>query len=144
MESLGTQLLLPTRQVAAVPVEASKAANSSVTSGNSKIDDVLSTAFPDQEASQASIRTDNEDEVVPVDSLSVPHVGPVEGKLLKGADGRLYALEMMRLTPRDANYVREEIGGTGLIAADKLAKADRNLGMVCILRHELISAFIQV
>lgn len=51
------------------------------------------------------IRIDAEDEVCPADSETVPHIGPIEGKLLKGSDGRIYVLEMTRLTPRDANYV---------------------------------------
>jgi hypothetical protein len=52
------------------------------------------------------VKTDEEDEVVSLDSTSVPHYGPVEGKILMGTDGRLYALELMRLTPRDANFVK--------------------------------------
>lgn len=32
------------------------------------------------------------------------------GKVLRGSDGRDYLLEMMRLTPRDANYVHGEKG----------------------------------
>ncbi len=52
------------------------------------------------------IRVDDLDEHAPLDSDVIPHVGPVEGKLLEGSDGRLYALEMLRLTPRDANYLK--------------------------------------
>jgi hypothetical protein len=43
---------------------------------------------------------------VPPESVDIPHIGPLEGKILRGSDGRLYALEMTRLTPRDANYVK--------------------------------------
>ena len=49
---------------------------------------------------------DLEDEVMPVDSETVPHTGCLEIKILKGTDGRAYTLEAMRLTPRDANYVK--------------------------------------
>lgn len=44
------------------------------------------------------------------DCATVPHVGPVEGKILQGADGRMYALEMIRLTPLDPNYVASSTG----------------------------------
>ena len=55
------------------------------------------------------IRVDEVDNVVDARSPSTPHCGPIEGKMLKGSDGRLYALEMMRLTPRDANYVQVRV-----------------------------------
>ena len=48
-------------------------------------------------------------------SSTTPFVGPIEGKVLRGSDGRDYLLEMMRLTPRDANYVRGP-KGTGKVA----------------------------
>jgi len=54
------------------------------------------------------VRVDDEDEAADIDSPTIPHIGPVEGKLIKGSDGRIYALEMFRLTPRDANYVRDK------------------------------------
>ena len=38
------------------------------------------------------------------------------GKVLRGSDGRDYLLEMMRLTPRDANFVRGD-KGTAKVAA---------------------------
>ena len=76
-------------------------------------------------------------------SPSTPHYGPIEGKVLKGTDGRVYALEMMRLTPRDANFVRGE-KGTGKIAPEVLAKADADLAVAYVLRPELINAFNQV
>ena len=49
---------------------------------------------------------DLDDEVVPETSEVVPHIGCLEIKVLKGTDGRMYTLEAMRLTPRDANYVK--------------------------------------
>jgi hypothetical protein len=93
---------------------------------------------------KASIRTDTEDEAVSIDSEFIPHVGPIEGKLLKGSDGRMYALEMMRLTPRDANYVRKTDGGTGNISEEYLDFTDSCLGITYVYRHELISIYVQV
>lgn len=52
------------------------------------------------------IRVDEENEVAEKDATSLSHVGPIEGKLLQGSDSRVYALDMVRLTPRDANYVK--------------------------------------
>ena len=54
----------------------------------------------------AGVLVDLEDEVMPADSETVPHAGCIEIKILKGTDGRCYTLEAMRLTPRDANYVK--------------------------------------
>jgi protein TIF31 len=57
------------------------------------------------------IRVDEEDEVVVIASdadaaaTTMAHIGPIEGKLLQGSDARVYALDFLRLTPRDANYV---------------------------------------
>jgi hypothetical protein len=44
---------------------------------------------------------------LPIDesNQSIQHIGAIESKMIKGSDGRLYAIEFMRLTPRDANYV---------------------------------------
>ena len=53
-----------------------------------------------------SIVIDDEDEEGALDAPAINHAGPVEGKVLLGTDNRLYALEMIRLTPRDANYVK--------------------------------------
>lgn len=52
------------------------------------------------------VQVDLDDEVAPADSLTVPHTGCLEIKVLKGTDGRAYTLEAMRITPRDANYVK--------------------------------------
>ena len=52
------------------------------------------------------IRVDDLDELSPLDSEYIPHIGPIEGKLLEGSDGRLYALEILRVTPRDANFIK--------------------------------------
>lgn len=92
---------------------------------------------------QSSIRTDDLDEVVAPDSPTVPHIGPVEGKVLKGADGRLYALEFMRLTPRDANYVPSAVGGTGHIADEVLNQGDESIRSVYVIRQELVNSFLQ-
>lgn len=74
-------------------------------------------------------------------STVVTHVGPIELKVLKGSDGRLYCLEVMRLTPRDANYVKGD-KGTGRIPKEWIDGTDDNLGIAYVLRRELVILFI--
>lgn len=38
----------------------------------------------------------------------------VEWKGIKGADGRVYMLDLIRLTPRDPNFIPPTLGGTGV------------------------------
>ncbi len=77
----------------------------------------------------------------------VPLCGPVEMKCLVGTDGRKYLLEMLRLTPRDANWVRGA-KGTGVYGdmapqRDENSNARLNIEDVAILRPELISSYIK-
>lgn len=95
------------------------------------------------DAEQASpIRVDDLDELSPCDSEFIPHIGPVEGKLLEGADGRMYALEILRVTPRDANFIKLP-SGTGNITADLLENVDEDATTAYLLRQELISGFVE-
>ena len=89
----------------------------------------------EEETSQA-VRVDSEDEAAEPGSATVPFVGPFEGKVVKGSDGRTYMLEMTRITPRDANYVAER--GTGLISPDSLAALEDDVATAHVLRHELV------
>ncbi len=102
-----------------------------------------------QEEMPTSIRIDTNDDVVMSDTVNgvdpatvVSHVGPIELKLLKGSDGRMYCLEVMRLTPRDANYVKGE-KGSGKLSKEWLDKTDDNLGIACVLRRELVVLYIE-
>jgi hypothetical protein len=61
---------------------------------------------------------------------------------LRGSDGRFYALEMTRLTPRDANYVKTR--GTGKISEADLEKIDENVCVAYVLRDELIQSYKEV
>lgn len=90
---------------------------------------------------QNPIVIDFDEENAPLDAVSIPHIGPLEGKILKGADNRLYALEMIRFTPRDANYVKDT-KGTGNIAKEYLEAVSDNVAMVYVLRNELVSSYI--
>jgi len=95
----------------------------------------------DSEMIPSPICIDYEGENAPLDAISIPHVGPLEGKILKGADNRLYLLEMIRFTPRDANYVKDT-RCTGNIAKEYLEAISDNIAMVYVIRTELINAYI--
>lgn len=88
----------------------------------------------------STIKVDEVDNVADSRSPSTPHCGPIEAKVLQGADGRNYILEMMRLTPRDANYVAGD-KGTGKVAL--LEKSDKDLAVTYVLRPELVSMYVQ-
>ena len=102
MRSLGEKLALSERSVPAVPASlpgCKKDTNRDLQNA------MIGFLGSGDNAQSQMIRVDTEDEVSPPDADTVPHIGPIEGKLLKGSDGRIYVLEMTRLTPRDANYV---------------------------------------
>lgn len=77
------------------------------------------------EGDTQSIRIDEEGEFETspdLDGAIIPHIGPIEGKIIEGSDGRKYILEFMRLMPRDPNYVKGE-KGTKLINDEVLDAA---------------------
>jgi protein TIF31 len=74
--------------------------------------------------------------------------GPAEIKCIEGADGRRYLLEVLRTTPRDANWVRGD-KGTKVFAEWLAARGDRgpddrlSLEEVALLRRELVMAYVR-
>ena len=77
--------------------------------------------------------------------------GPVEAKGIKGSDQRNYVLDLTRLTPRDANWVSKEEGGTGNweeVLSNSVKRAQRNIPnsikddewTMAVLRPELITS----
>lgn len=52
-------------------------------------------------------------DIVEQSKETVEFCGPIEMKCIRGSDGRTYCLDVTRLTPRDANWVPKECGGTG-------------------------------
>lgn len=142
MEQIAKSLFLPSRTISAtpfshlvdeVPAEAAPAVQK----------DALNKLLGSLENEESStIRVDNTDSMISEDGLTTPHIGPIEGKFLKGSDGRVYALEMMRLTPIDANYLQTEKGNKH-IAAELLAKTDKDMSVAYVLRQELISVYLQ-
>jgi protein TIF31 len=91
-----------------------------------------------------------EEEVGPNDVIE--SCVPLEAKGILGSDQRKYVLDFGRLTPRDANWVPEESGGTGKWeAAQKQSKSsgaiplslDDDEWMMNVLRPELVTRYTQ-
>ncbi len=93
------------------------------------------------DAQMNRIRIDDKDEVDPIDSSSVTHIGPVECKILEGSDGRSYLLEVFRLTPRDANYVKSD-KGSNCVDKAYLDQVDDDLAMTYVIRQELVNNYL--
>eukprot|EP01031_Cornospumella_fuschlensis_P018377 gene18377-22494_t len=96
------------------------------------------------EANTSNLRVDDEDNVAVTDGY-VPHLGPLECKLIGGTDGRTYLLEAFRLTPPDANFLPTSRGGTGLLSMVEENKEvgeryGKDIG-VCTLRRELLQLY---
>jgi hypothetical protein len=105
MRQIGTKLSIAERNVPAL----TQALGDSKSSVKTDSQNALLGFLAGGDSQTQIIRVDDLDEVADADSASIPHIGPLEGKILRGSDGRLYALEMTRLTPRDANYVKVSV-----------------------------------
>lgn len=90
---------------------------------------------------EQNIRLDDIDEVFPTDVETIKHIGPIECKMLQGADNKHYLLEVARLTPLDANYVKKANGGTGNIADEVLDTFDQTMFVTYTLRQELLNLY---
>jgi protein TIF31 len=147
MKDLAEKMFLGVRNLPQYPfgkaLDAAASEAKEVADANQADLDPLNKLIKSSETLAPPIRIDEEDNV-PVDpeTKSVPHVGPIDAKIIRGTDGRNYLLEMMRLTPRDANYVSAE-KSTTKISADDLQKVDASLTSTYILRQELIGIFLQ-
>lgn len=140
MKSICSHLHIPVRNVSLYPFRD----DASEETEESKAYRVEPTAIDAQQLSlEAPIKVDELDNIADSSSSSTtPHCGPIECKLLKGSDGKVYALEVMRLTPRDANYVAGAAGTSRLDEAS-LAGTDKDLLVTYVLRRELINLFVQ-
>lgn len=140
---IGKQFNVATRPVPIVPctderVEAAKEAMKS----NSMMS---SFAFPPQPESKSL------DECKDTTS-SVEICGPLEVKGIVGADKRQYILDLTRLSPRDANWVPKDEGGTGLFDSTDALEFSKKKSFIpsdlnddewtmAILRNELVASF---
>lgn len=90
---------------------------------------------------EQNIRLDDADEEFPADAETIRHIGPVECKMLLGADKKHYLLEVARLTPLDANYVKKANGGTGNYSDEMLGQFDSSMFVIYTLRQELVHLY---
>lgn len=87
-------------------------------------------------------------------SPTIDSCAPLEAKGIRGSDQRKYLLDISRLTPRDANWVPKEQGGTGLWEElqEKSGKAqskiptslDDDEWTLAVLRPELVTRYVKV
>ena len=171
MQTVGSKLHIAERNIFQIPLSTSNVRQHTLNEGNEGDVAVSAAAAVSAECTNAQdkavvpvgaepepmhIRIDEVDEVPPTlytnDSgissvqddpkYTIPHIGPLEGKIIQGADGRFYFLEMMRLTPRDANFVDGE-KGTGLISQETLDNIDCSLKQAYLLRQEIFVQYMQ-
>ena len=89
-------------------------------------------------------------------SPTIDICAPLEAKGIRGSDQRKYVLDMTRLTPRDANWVPKNKGGTGKWDFDtETSETLKDCGRIpeslddeewtlAVLRSELISSYAQI
>jgi protein TIF31 len=123
--NLGDVLMIATRKIKKQPLQREKS--------------VPSEDSPNEDQKLAS----NSDELIEV-------FGSIEMKGIQGSDQRTYCLDISRLTPRDANWVCEDKGGTGKfesVAPEKLldipASLEDDEWTMAVLRPELITRYVQ-
>lgn len=137
MKTIGEKLLLAERNVLAVP--SVHLNGEAPVATETQPDSMLGFLNGPEGAQSPSIKLDDDDELFPNDSKVVSHIGPLEGKLLRGSDNRLYVLEMNRLTPLDANFVQSSNGGTGNVNEGDI---DAEVSSTYCLRQELLQEYV--
>jgi protein TIF31 len=91
---------------------------------------------------QTIVLDDDDEEEGAAEDTHVRVAGAIEAKVLRGTDSRMYLLEAVRLTPRDANYVSATKGGSSKLPEDFLTKANaEGLCTAYLLRKELMQSF---
>ena len=114
MKKLGDKFFLTERYISTDPfsyLPDEEDASSSATNQSDGFGKTLgNNSASDQSSGSGYLRVDSSDDYpVAEGACTVPHVGPIEAKILQGTDGRYYMMEFMRLTPRDANYVKVSV-----------------------------------
>lgn len=121
--NLGKDLMIASREVPKLPLSDEKMAEIE------REQDYVSNSVEEKSAEATS---------------SINFFGSVELKGIRGSDCRDYCLDITRLTPRDANWVSKENGGTGKweeTSSDVVANLDDDEWIVSVLRQELIRRF---
>ena len=96
-------------------------------------------------------KSDEEENADRDTSQTIELCAPLEAKGIRGSDQRKYVLDMTRLTPRDANWIPKEKGGTGnwesvkeTVSSESVPESlDDEEWTLAVLRSELVSLFAQ-
>jgi len=99
-----------------------------------------------------SSKLDDEEKGDGDNSQTIELCAPLEAKGIRGSDQRKYVLDMTRLTPRDANWIPKEKGGTGkwdsvveTTSSDQIPESlDDEEWTLAVLRSELVSLYAQM
>jgi protein TIF31 len=99
-----------------------------------------------------SSKLDDEEKGDGDNSQTIELCAPLEAKGIRGSDQRKYVLDMTRLTPRDANWIPKEKGGTGkwdsvveTTSCDQIPDSlDDEEWTLAVLRSELVSLYAQM
>ena len=80
---------------------------------------------------------------------TITFCGPIEMKAIIGSDKRKYLMDCTRLTPRDANWIDIEKGGTGMWDNGRqkykhIPKLDGDDWVTCVLRPEIVSSYSEM
>lgn len=135
-QTIGKGLLIATRPIPREPLTESRAA---------EVDEAKS-AFPLYLEMKANMEEKKQEGDL---SPTVELCAPIEMKGIRGSDQRKYVLDVTRLSPRDANWIPNEKGGTGCWEAvgkkgNKIPeKLDDDEWAVAFLRSELVTSFAQ-
>jgi protein TIF31 len=89
-----------------------------------------------------AVQDEKEEEEEDQNATNISFIGPVEWKGIKGADDRYYLLDLLRLTPRDPNWVGGE-KGTGVWAGTEEELGALEDDTSTVLRPEALQTFVR-
>ncbi|KAL7543602.1 hypothetical protein ACHAXR_012903 [Thalassiosira sp. AJA248-18] len=112
------------------------------------------TPFPEEINDDAEKKDNGDDDGDEKDKKSIQVCGPMEMKGILGSDKRKYVLDCTRLTPRDANWVSKDSGGTGRWEDNDATSArshkfipstlEDDEWTACVLRPELVTNYAEM
>eukprot|EP00934_Nitzschia_sp_Nitz4_P006538 Nitzschia sp. Nitz4//scaffold3_size479765//48133//52644//NITZ4_000019-RA/size479765-processed-gene-0.47-mRNA-1//1//CDS//3329550515//6528//frame0 len=134
-DTLGKSLMIATRPVPRDPLSAERV---------KEIENVKA-------ASPFHVAKSDEETPAEEQSRTIDVCAPIEAKGIRGSDQRKYVLDITRLTPRDANWIPSEKGGTG--KWESVTEENKNSSVpksveddewtLSVLRPELVTNYAQ-
>ncbi|KAG7361014.1 clustered mitochondria-domain containing protein [Nitzschia inconspicua] len=142
--SLGKSLMVATRRIARQPLTPERTAE--VEAAKKASPQYLAIGKQEEEKKE-----DKKEELEPI----VEICSSIETKGIRGSDTRKYVLDMTRVTPRDANWISKQKGGTGHWESTKITNGaatsteipddfDSDAWVPAVLRAELVSTYQQM